>query len=99
MERLLAEDVSKHQQQADSEIHGSGSPTFKDPGGTDSSDETNDSGDADDSDDSGGDDSTGDGTLEVVAIHADAAGNDHENLNDEYIMFENTGGSALDLTG
>lgn len=39
------------------------------------------------------------GDLAVVAIHADAAGNDHENENDEYIVFENTGTEPLDLSG
>jgi competence protein ComEC len=32
-------------------------------------------------------------------VHADAAGNDNENLNDEYVVFENTGADALDLSG
>lgn len=39
------------------------------------------------------------GQLIVADVHADAEGNDHENLNDEYIVFENTGGSVLDLSG
>ncbi len=43
---------------------------------------------------------TGDaGDLAVAEIHADAAGNDNENLNDEYVVFENTGSEALDLDG
>jgi competence protein ComEC len=37
------------------------------------------------------------GTLAVATINADAEGNDNENLNDEYITFENTGEEALDL--
>lgn len=37
--------------------------------------------------------------LVVSAIHADAAGDDRENLNDEYISLENTGDKPLDLTG
>jgi micrococcal nuclease len=37
--------------------------------------------------------------LAVVQIHADAAGNDHENLNDEYVVFENRGDDTLDLSG
>jgi len=37
--------------------------------------------------------------LVVSHIHADAAGNDHENLNDEYIAFRNDGDHTLDLTG
>lgn len=28
-----------------------------------------------------------------------AAGNDHDNLNDEYVTFENTGSGTLDLSG
>ena len=39
------------------------------------------------------------GALTVSDIHADAAGNDHENLNDEYISFRNTGDETLDLGG
>lgn len=42
---------------------------------------------------------SGDGKLTVRNVHEDAAGNDHENLNDEYIEFENVGDQALDLTG
>jgi micrococcal nuclease len=38
-------------------------------------------------------------SLSVVAINADAPGNDHDNLNEETITFENTGDSALDLSG
>ncbi|WP_227353296.1 lamin tail domain-containing protein [Haladaptatus salinisoli] len=41
----------------------------------------------------------GSGELSVVRIHADASGDDTNNLNDEYVVFENTGGSNLDLTG
>ena len=37
--------------------------------------------------------------LRIAEIHADAAGNDHENLNDEYITIENTGESSVDLSG
>ena len=37
--------------------------------------------------------------LVVATVHADAAGNDNENLNDEYVVFENRGESSLDLTG
>lgn len=37
--------------------------------------------------------------LAVVDIHADAERNDNENLNDEYIVFENRGDDTLDLTG
>jgi micrococcal nuclease len=35
--------------------------------------------------------------IAVATIHADADGNDHENLNDEYIIFENTGEDAINL--
>ena len=37
--------------------------------------------------------------IAIATIHADADGNDHENLNDEYIVFENTGGEPIDLGG
>lgn len=37
--------------------------------------------------------------LTVEEIHEDAAGDDWENLNDEYVVFENDGEAALDLTG
>lgn len=39
------------------------------------------------------------GTLSITEIHADAAGNDNENLNDEYVTFTNTGSEPLDLSG
>ena len=39
------------------------------------------------------------GSLSVAQIHADAAGNDNQNLNDEYVVFENTGTETLDLSG
>ena len=38
------------------------------------------------------------GELAVTTIHADAAGDDRENLNDEYVVFQNTGDEPLDLT-
>lgn len=41
-------------------------------------------------------DSTG---LDVVEIHADAEGNDNENLNDEYIVLANGGNETIDLGG
>lgn len=44
-------------------------------------------------------DGSSSGSLSVVRVHEDAAGNDHENENDEYIVFENTGDSTLDLSG
>lgn len=37
--------------------------------------------------------------LRVSEIHADAAGNDGENLNDEYVVLKNVGDSDLDLSG
>lgn len=40
-----------------------------------------------------------DSPLRVAAVHADAAGNDHENLGDEYVTFRNAGEAPLDLTG
>lgn len=45
------------------------------------------------------DSSSGSEGLSVAQIHADAPGNDHENLNEEYIVFENTGDDTLDLSG
>ena len=36
--------------------------------------------------------------LAVAEINADAEGDDRENLNDEYVVFENTGDDALDLS-
>ncbi|MFH5843345.1 lamin tail domain-containing protein [Haladaptatus sp. CMAA 1909] len=37
--------------------------------------------------------------LTVARIHADADGNDHQNLNDEYVVLKNTGDVTLDLSG
>jgi len=37
--------------------------------------------------------------LRVADIHYDAAGNDNENLNDEYVVFENVGEETLVLGG
>jgi competence protein ComEC len=42
---------------------------------------------------------TAGGELVVDEIHADAAGDERENLNDEYVVFANDGDEALDLTG
>jgi competence protein ComEC len=42
---------------------------------------------------------TGSGALSVVGVNADAEGDDRENLNDEYVVFENTGTGVLDLSG
>jgi micrococcal nuclease len=41
----------------------------------------------------------GDSGLAVADVHADAEGPDGENLNDEYVVLENTGNSTLDLAG
>ncbi len=37
--------------------------------------------------------------LALVEIHEDAAGNDNENLNDEYLVFANRGDESLELDG
>lgn len=37
--------------------------------------------------------------LSITEVHPDAAGNDNENLNDEYVTFTNTGSETLDLSG
>lgn len=42
---------------------------------------------------------TADGALRIVAIRADAPGDDHENPNGEYVVFENAGTRPLDLSG
>ncbi len=39
------------------------------------------------------------GDLRVVEINADAAGDDRDNLNDEYVVFENAGDESVDLSG
>lgn len=38
-------------------------------------------------------------SLDIVQIHADAAGSEFENLNDEYVVFETTGDQPLDIGG
>jgi len=38
-------------------------------------------------------------SLSVAQIHEDAAGRERENLNDEYVVFENTEGTSLDISG
>ena len=38
-------------------------------------------------------------TFEIADINADAEGDDRENLNDEYVTFENTGEQPLDISG
>ena len=40
-----------------------------------------------------------DAALVVAGINADATGDDHENLDDEYVVFENAGDESLDLSG
>jgi micrococcal nuclease len=42
---------------------------------------------------------SGSGSVIVADIHEDAEGNDNENLNDEYVIFENTGDEAVEMTG
>ena len=37
--------------------------------------------------------------VEIATIHADATGNDNENLNDEYLTLTNTGDEPVDLSG
>jgi competence protein ComEC len=52
--------------------------------------------------DGGTDTDTSGGTepaLEITEINADAEGDDRENLNDEYIVFENTGETSLVIAG
>lgn len=39
------------------------------------------------------------GELGIEQVHADAEGDERENLNDEYVVFTNTGSGALDLSG
>lgn len=41
----------------------------------------------------------GEGSLAVAEVHADAQGNDHENENDEYVVFENRGDESLTISG
>jgi len=72
---------------------GTATPVAPD-GGADTS-----TGSVDDDGDDGADETAADGALDVVDIHPDAEGNDNENLNDEYVVFENAGESALDLSG
>ncbi|MEZ3116743.1 lamin tail domain-containing protein [Halobaculum sp. MBLA0147] len=46
---------------------------------------------------SGGSGSSGE--IAVQSVNADAAGNEYDNLNDEYVVFENPGSGAIELTG
>jgi len=43
--------------------------------------------------------STTAGQLAVETVHPDAAGDERDNLNDEYVVFENTGDERLDISG
>jgi len=47
----------------------------------------------------GGTTSDGQAQLAIAEIDADASGDDNDNLNDENVVFENTGDTALDLSG
>ncbi|WP_435074678.1 lamin tail domain-containing protein [Halorubrum sp. HHNYT27] len=60
-----------------------------------------DGGNADNDAGDGNDDQVAEsnGSLAVASINADAAGDDRENLNDEYVVFENVGTETLDLSG
>lgn len=58
-----------------------------------------DDGSSDESDSGSGGSQASDSALEIVEIHEDASGNDHENLNDEYVTFRNEGDEALELSG
>ena len=37
--------------------------------------------------------------VRIAQVHADAAGDDWENPNDEYVVLENAGGESIDLSG
>lgn len=68
---------------------GTGTPVVTD-GGTDGEDGSNGSDGA----------GTGDpSALTVSEVHADAAGDDGENLNDEYVVLTNRGDEPVDLSG
>ncbi|WP_123624567.1 lamin tail domain-containing protein [Halorubrum sp. CSM-61] len=72
----------------------------EDGGETDETDETDDADDADDADEENETGSTEpSAAVEVAAINADAEGDDRENLNDEYVVFENAGDEPIDLSG
>lgn len=43
--------------------------------------------------------SSGSPNIVVASVHADANGNDHENLNDEYIVLKNTGDGPVNMGG
>ena len=42
---------------------------------------------------------TGAGPISVARVHADAEGTERDNLDDEYVVFENTGEETVDLSG
>lgn len=42
---------------------------------------------------------SGGASVSISQIHEDAAGNDNNNLNDEYVVFENTDSTSVDLSG
>ncbi|MFC7043821.1 lamin tail domain-containing protein [Halonotius sp. GCM10025705] len=63
---------------------------------------TVDTDDTESSDSSDEETTTADGSatnFEIADINADAEGDDRENLNDEYVTFENTGEQPLDISG
>ncbi|WP_436924719.1 lamin tail domain-containing protein [Halosimplex amylolyticum] len=66
--------------------------------GTDDADGV-DGTDGTDSGDAAGALATSDSGLTVERVHADADGNDHENLNDEYVVFGNAADAPLPLGG
>ncbi|MGQ5516895.1 hypothetical protein [Halococcus saccharolyticus] len=41
----------------------------------------------------------GEGDLSLAGLQTDADGNDNDNMNDQYLTYENTGDAPLDLTG
>jgi competence protein ComEC len=49
--------------------------------------------------DGGTDTATGQGEIALASVNADAEGDDRENLNDEYIVLENTGDGSVDMSG
>jgi micrococcal nuclease len=58
-----------------------------------------DGGAADANDSTASDADANGSALAVAKIRADAPGNDHENLDGEYVVFENRGSEPLDLSG
>ncbi len=55
--------------------------------------------DFDDGDDAGTDTFSSNETISVAEVNADADGDDRDNLNDEYVVLENTGDEPIDLSG